>query len=91
MCSQGRAPADPAADDSILRAAVLRLVLIEYPVMLTTADLERELTGPTAGATRTDAIERAVRDLVGAGLVNRADALVIPSRAAVEFDRLDVD
>jgi hypothetical protein len=35
-----------------------------------------------------DAIERAVRDLVGVGLLFRSDRLVLPTRAALRFNEI---
>jgi hypothetical protein len=35
-----------------------------------------------------DAIERAVRDLTGVGLLFRSDGLVLPTRAALRFNEI---
>jgi len=48
----------------------------------------REIGAGTADFEQTDAIERAVRDLVAAGLLFRNDELVLPTRAALRFDEL---
>jgi hypothetical protein len=38
-----------------------------------------------------DAVERAIRELVGVGLLRIACGLVLPTRAALYFDGLGVD
>ena len=35
-----------------------------------------------------DAIERAVRDLVGVGLLFRSDGLILPTRAGLRFNEI---
>jgi hypothetical protein len=78
----------PAAEDAAAESAVLRRVLDLHPVLVTVAELVRELGGELADFAERDAIERAVRDLTGAGLLHRHDAFVIPTRAALRFDEL---
>jgi hypothetical protein len=62
--------------------AVLSLVLAEYPIQLTICEIAREISG-------NDAAER-VRDLEGIGLLRCEGASVLPTRAAVHFDRLAI-
>jgi len=71
---------DHGTDDRAQRA-VLSLVLTEHPSLLASEEIEREIG---AG----DSIERAVRDLTGAGLLRQEGATVFPTRAALHFDRL---
>lgn len=85
MCSQ-----TPAERDLLLEAAVLRLLLIEHPRLLTEAEVVRELESGAKASGDSDAIEVAVRSLVGAGLVHRHGRFVLPSRAALCFDQLAV-
>lgn len=73
-------------EDLACEAAVLQLVLALHPTPLCFADLVRELGGESFG--QRDGIERAVRDLVGSGLLHRSEALVLPSRAALRFEEL---
>lgn len=63
--------------------AVLSLVLNAHPVALTIPDLAREID---AG----DAVEVAVRDLVGVGLLECSGITVQPSAAALHFDGLEL-
>jgi hypothetical protein len=78
-------------EDERDQRAVLRLVLDHHPAALTRDELIRELTG---GGSRQfsdhDAVERAVRELAGTGLLDRpgADEMVRPTRAAVRYFEL---
>jgi hypothetical protein len=73
-------------EDEQEEGAVLRLVLEHHPATFTQVELNRQLTG---GGSRTfsefDAIERAMRELAGSGLLHRPgeDEMVRPTRAAV--------
>ena len=69
------------SDESTQRA-VLTLVLDEHPAQLTGDDLALEVG-------RGDPTERAVRDLVAVGLLRRQCEAVLPSRAALHFERLE--
>jgi hypothetical protein len=73
-----------AGEDAALESAVLQQVLALHPAQVTVEELARELGEDR----RADAFERAVRDLVAAGLLNRSGVLVLPSRAALRFDEL---
>jgi len=70
------------SDDARAQRAVLSLVLHEHPTQLTICELAREIEGDG------DAPERAIRDLVGVGLLRCEGASVLPTRAALHFDRL---
>jgi hypothetical protein len=76
------------SEDRKIQAAVLGLVLAEHPAQLTLPDISREIGGEDAGFADTDAIERAVRDLIGVGLLHHSDTLIAASRAALRFDEL---
>lgn len=78
----------PAAEDAAMESAVLQLVLELHPVQATAADLLREVGGESPGFAERDAVERAVRDLAAVGLLHRHDEFVLPTRAALRFDRL---
>ena len=77
-------------DDRACEATVLRYVLALHPTPLTLDDIVRELTGD-GDFGRRDAVERAVRDLAGCGLLRRAKALVLPSHAALRFEELTAE
>jgi len=71
------------SDDARTQRAVLSLVLAEHPAHLTICDLAREINQDEG-----DAVERAIRDLVGVGLLRCEGASVLPTRAALHCDRL---
>lgn len=78
----------PASEDAATESAVLQRVLDFHPVLVTSAELIREIGGEDPSFAERDAIERAVRDLTGAGLLHRHDAFVLPTRAALRFSEL---
>lgn len=77
---QRRAPALTAAADEEMQRVVLAVVLREYPVLLTFPALACELFENPNDLIGGMALARAVRDLVGAGLLHSNGFLVLPSR-----------
>jgi hypothetical protein len=75
------------AGDIATESVVLRQVLDLHPTHVTVAELVREIGGEQVEFAERDAIERAVRDLAGAGLLHRNE-LVVPTRAALRFSEL---
>lgn len=76
-------------EDSAFESAVLQQVLAIHPNPVTLDELVREIAGGSGeNFAQRDAVERAVRDLVGYGLLQRSEALVLPSRAALRCDEL---
>jgi hypothetical protein len=82
--------ASPATEDAKTQAAVMVTLLDEHPTQLTLDELTLILHGDMDCVDPEDAARRAVRDLVGAGLVRRLDQLVLPTRAALCFARLPI-
>jgi integrase len=80
--------ATTAAQDIKDRARVLREVLDLYPETLTLEELVRELTIDSVEFEERDRVQRAVRDLIAGGLIHRVGNLVLPTRAAVNFQDL---
>jgi predicted transcriptional regulator len=78
----------PAEDDAAMEAAVLRQLLTLHPVQVTLEELHRELGIEPEDFAQRDAVERAVRELVAAGLLHRLEDFAIPSRAALRFEEL---
>ncbi len=76
-----------ARDDAATESAILQLVLDLHPTTVSFEELVRELGGDRDPGER-DAIERAVRDLAGTGLLHRSESTVLPTRAALRFDEL---
>ncbi len=76
-------------EDHATQVAALSLVLAMRPDQLALDELIREMVAGSDDFAERDAVERAVRDLVGAGLLRRCGELVLPTRAAVHFHRLE--
>jgi hypothetical protein len=68
----------------------LALLIEEHPIHLTMDELALVLHADPDRADPEDAAHRAVRELVGAGLIHRDGPFVLPSRAALYFDALGV-
>ena len=79
----------PTDAECELQRAVLRLLLVEHPAPITAEELKRAVAAPRGSAA--EPVAEAVDALVGAGLVHWNGEFVAASRAAVYFDRLQVD
>ena len=79
----------PAAEDRKVQAAVLGFLFDADPDRLTIPELSREMNAGPADFETEDAVERAVRELVGAGLLHCKAGLILPTRAALHYHRLD--
>jgi hypothetical protein len=86
-----REPHTPAEADRKAERAVLAFLINEHPNQLTVAEVSRALNRGTVEFEAEDAVERAIRELVGAGLVRCSDGFVLPTRAALYFARLEED
>jgi type IV secretory pathway protease TraF len=75
-------------EDATFEAAVMRQLLAIHPAPVTLVELVGEIAGESGDFAQRDAVERAVRDLAGCGLLHRSEALVLPSRAAIRCDEL---
>lgn len=80
---------DPAAQDAQAEHVVLAFLLDEHPATLTIPEVSRALNAVPDSFSTFDAVERAVVQLVGAGLLHCKDGFVLPTRAALYFERLD--
>ena len=80
-----------AREDRRTERAVLALLLHEYPTRLTLDELAWVLHGDPGHQDPADAAERAVGELVASGLLQHEGALLCPTRAALHFDRLELD
>ncbi|MBK5219230.1 MAG: hypothetical protein JJE35_05520 [Thermoleophilia bacterium] len=76
------------AADLATESTVMRQVLAVHPILLTLPELIREIAGEDPGFAERDALERAVRDLGGVGLLHRQGEFVVPTRAALHFSEL---
>jgi hypothetical protein len=78
-----------AHEDRKFRRAVLDHVIYSHPAHLRVAELVLEITaGREEEFEGSDAIERAVRDLTGAGLLHCPSGVVMPTNAALCFAEL---
>lgn len=84
-------PDSPAAEDRLVESAVLAFVLDQHPAQLTIPELSLAMHQRSGDFESEDAVERAVRELVGAGLLHIAAGLAVPTRAALYFDGLEQD
>ena len=88
MGADGESPTNQG-DDSRTEAALIQRVLDLHPTRVTTDELVRDLAGEDADFGSRDGIERAIRELTGAGLLHRSDdGFVTPTRAAVHLSEL---
>jgi len=83
-------PSSPAGEDRRTESAVLALLLNEHPTRLTMDELILVLHADPDRGDPEDAGSRAVRELVGAGLVHRDGRFLAPTRAALYFDALEL-
>jgi hypothetical protein len=82
-------PSSPAGEDRSAESAILALLLTEHPAQLTMSELVLVLHGDIDLFKPKDAAQRAVRELVGAGLIHHQGKFLVPTRAALYFDRLE--
>jgi hypothetical protein len=86
-----RDPVIPAAEDRKTESAVLAFLLAEFPNQLTIPEVSWALNPRSEEFAEGDAVERAVRQLVGASLLHCRDGFVVPTQAALYFWRLEQD
>ena len=75
-------------EDEGVEAAVLQQLLDLHPTRLTLQELAREFGARCGDFGAQDAVERAVRDLSGAGLLHQGEEFIAPTRAALRFNEL---
>jgi|SRR5690349_22825684 len=86
--ADGPDPRNLAAQDARTENAVLTFLIDEHPTRLTIGELSLVLNADPRLDNPDDAANRAVRELVGAGLVHQDGRFLAPSRAALYFERL---
>lgn len=80
----------PAGEDAKAERVVLAFLLEEHPSQLTIPELSLALNADP-GFDTDDAVERAVRELDGAGLLHCHSGFVVPTRSALYFACLEAD
>jgi hypothetical protein len=86
-----RGPLSPDPKDKKIERAALAFLIYRHPERLTISELSRILNKENDELDGEDTVERAVRKLVGAGLLECRDKFVLPTRAVLYFDALDSD
>ena len=81
---------DCIPQDAQDQRVVLSFVLDEHPAALTIPEVCRALYAHPGDFASDDAVERAIRDLDGAGLLSCEGGVVRPTRAALCFARLEL-
>lgn len=79
------------AQEAENQRVVLSFLLAEHPAQLTIPEAAQALYAHPGDFKENDAIERAIRDLVGGGLLQCNGAFVLPTRAALYFSSLEMD
>ena len=82
-------PSTPAPEDRKVEWAVLGYLLDAHPDRFTIPEVSRVMNAGETGFDSEDAVERAIRQLVGAGLLHCCGGYVLPTRAALYFWRLE--
>ena len=89
----GRALPDPERPDETeerkVEWAVLAYLLDADPDRFTVPEVSRAMNAGKTGFGSADAVERAIVELVGAGLLHCCSGFVLPTRAALYFWRLE--
>ena len=67
------------------------MLLDEHPTQLTVGEICLVLHGNLERDNPNDEGERAIKELISAGLAHRNGRFVMPSRAALYFERLESD
>lgn len=88
----GGGSSTPDIQDAKTERAALAFLIDKYPDRLTIPQVSRTMNArPGGGSESGDAVERAIRELVGAGLLRCEGGYVMPTRAALYFHRLKLD
>lgn len=79
------------SNDAEWQGAVLALIWDEHPDQFSESELIREAVGEHPDFRERDGCERAIESLIREGLLQRSGSLVILTRAARSFARLELD
>jgi hypothetical protein len=80
----------PDEADRGFQASLLAHLLYLHPAQLTVEEIVREFANDPEDFEQRDQVERAVDDLVRAGLLHRNGQFAVPALAAVHFDGLEL-
>ena len=76
---------DQELSDEGWQVAVLLVVLVLHPALLSAEELRREVLADHQSFSAVDSHDRAVHDLIAAGLLRREGDSIVATRAAVHF------
>lgn len=79
----------PSDEDRKVEWAVLSFLLDQHESQLSIMEVSRALNEGPVTFSQNDAVERAVRELVGTDLLRCEGSRVLPTRAALRFWQLD--
>lgn len=82
-------PPCSADADRQVEAVVLAFLVDEHPAHLTIPEVSLALNAGAADFASEDAVERAIRELVGAGLLRSQGGSILPTRAALYGAQLE--
>jgi hypothetical protein len=82
---------DYVAETRQAERAVLSFLIDEHPSQLTIPEVARTLYAHPGDFEKKDVVERAIRELVGAGLLHCEGAFLVPTRAALYFAGLEIE
>ena len=83
-----RDPSIPADEDRKTEWAVLGYLLDAHPDQFTIPEVSRAMNAGKTDFGSEDAVERAIRQLVGAGLLHCCGGFILPTRAALYYWQL---
>jgi hypothetical protein len=89
-CAECAIP-DYAAYEIRDQRVVLAFLIGEHPMQLTIPEVAQALYAHPGDFGSDDAVERAIRELVGGGLLRCHGAHVLPTRAALYYARLEME
>jgi hypothetical protein len=80
-----------AAQEARNQRVVLDFLLEQHPAQLTIPEVAQALYAHPGDFDKSDEVERAIRDLVGGGLLHCHGPFVLPTRAALYFSGLEME
>jgi predicted transcriptional regulator len=86
---RSRSEPSPLQQDRNVESAVLAIVIERHPGRVTVAEVVEEMMSVASTPGRAEAVERAVEELARVGLVQRSEALIEPTRAALRMVELE--
>lgn len=84
-------PPSFAAQETRNQRVVLDFLLEQHPAQLSIPEVAQALYAHPGDFAKGDEVERAIRDLVGGGLLHCHGPFVLPTRAALYFSGLEME